>query len=166
MTVAFPALYACSGNEKTEEAYSRDPRITEIDSTELHSLMLNDSENLRLINIWATWCAPCLEEFPVFVELTEKYRNKKFEFIAVSADEQKDKSKVLRFLNRQEPAVDSYIFETEDVYHLIYSESIGWNGSLPFTILVEPGGKVIYRLNEAIEPNEFKLMLSKHPILN
>jgi thiol-disulfide isomerase/thioredoxin len=155
-------ILGCTDQEKQRPV---NPTITQIDSTQLHSIILNDSENLRLINIWATWCAPCLEEFPVFVEESEKYADKNFEFIAVSADELGDSLKVLRFLEKQSPVTDSYIFEGEYVYQLIYNEDIGWNGSLPFTVLVEPGGKVIFRQNEAIEPESFRKLLADHPML-
>jgi len=134
--------------------------VVDIDSATLHSLILNDSRNLRVLNIWATWCRPCLEEFPIFVELHDKYQNENFDFIAVSADEQKDREKVLAFLKKQSSPVDSFIFESDSVYQLIYNESIGWNGSLPFTIVIDPQGNAIYRLNEAIEPVFFRELIA------
>ena len=165
LIVVFSGLVSCTDRKGREESANA-PELTAIDSTALHQLILNESDNLRLINIWATWCAPCLEEFPVFVELADQYSDKPFEFIAVSADEMKDREKVLRFLTKQNPLVDSYIFAGEEVYQLIYNESIGWNGSLPFTILVEPGGRVAYRVNEAIDPVDFTRMLAAHPMIN
>jgi thiol-disulfide isomerase/thioredoxin len=152
-----------SCRESKSEFFTDDNKveIVDIDSATLHSLILNDSRNLRVLNIWATWCRPCLEEFPVFVELQTKYQDSNFEFVAVSADEQKDRRKVASFLEKQDGYVDSFIFESDSVYQLIYNESIGWNGSLPFTIVVDSSGEAIYRINEAIEPESFKSLIAQ-----
>ena len=45
------------------------------------------------IDIWATWCKPCLQQLPAMKELEEKYRGSNVEFISISVDADKDKAK-------------------------------------------------------------------------
>jgi cytochrome c biogenesis protein CcmG/thiol:disulfide interchange protein DsbE len=40
-----------------------------------------------LVNFWATWCAPCKHEIPIFVELVEKYKDQKFTILGISTDD-------------------------------------------------------------------------------
>ncbi len=58
-----------------------------IDGAGLKRLVANDTENYRLINLWATWCGPCVSELPQFVDINRMYRKRHFEMITISMDE-------------------------------------------------------------------------------
>jgi thiol-disulfide isomerase/thioredoxin len=118
--------------------------------------MKNNSGKLRLINVWATWCGPCVTEFSSFVNINRMYRNRDFEFISISADEQGKKDKALQFLQKQEASNTNYLFSIDDKYKLIESLDSSWQGGLPYTIIVEPGGKIIYRSDGIIDEAELK----------
>ena len=49
-----------------------------IDEKGLRALAKNEGKRLRLINVWATWCGPCVEELPEFVAMNRMYRNRGF----------------------------------------------------------------------------------------
>ncbi len=73
-----------------------------INVSELSQIVKQSIGKPVLINIWATWCEPCREEFPDLVDLSKKY-NKNIRFIGISADEVDDlDSKVSRFLKKHE----------------------------------------------------------------
>jgi thiol-disulfide isomerase/thioredoxin len=116
----------------------------------------NNSDKLRLINVWATWCGPCVNEFPEFITMNRMYRKRDFEFISISADELPKQNKALEFLKKQESSVTNYIFAGDNKYDLIDAIDPKWQGALPYTLLVEPGGKIVYAKEGAIDPFELK----------
>jgi len=119
-------------------------------------LIKKNGKKLRLINVWATWCGPCTMEFPDFITLDRMYRGRDFEFISVSSDKMEKKDKVLDFLKTQEAANKNYIFSGKDIYQLIEAIDPAWQGALPYTILVEPGGKIVYHQQGTIEMQKMK----------
>lgn len=127
-----------------------------IDEPALKALLKNDTDKVRLINIWATWCGPCVQELPDFVDINRMYRNRDFEFITVSADKPDKKDKALATLKKLEASNKNYLFNSEDKYKLIEAIDPEWQGALPYTILIEPGGKVLYRKQGTIVPFEMK----------
>ena len=71
----------------------------------------NNTDKLRLINVWATWCGPCITEFPDFIDMNRMYRARDFEFISISADDPAQKEKVLKFLKGKEASNKNYLLE-------------------------------------------------------
>jgi peroxiredoxin len=130
-----------------------------IDSAGIRALAANDSDNLRLINVWATWCGPCVVEFPDFVEMNRMYRLRGFELVSISADGPAKHAKVLSFLKKQQAAHSNYLFESDDQYALIEAVDENWQGALPYTMLVEPGGRVIYSEQGGVDPLAMKRLI-------
>ncbi len=136
-----------------------------IDEAGLKELLKNKSDKLRLINVWATWCGPCITEFPDFVTINRMYRGRDFEFISVSADNPEKGDKVLKFLQKQQASNANYLFSVDDKYKLIDIIDPKWQGALPYTILVEPGGKIVYAKQGTIDPAEMKRTIVDHPMI-
>lgn len=134
--------------------------LEEIDINDIKELIRNNtSGKLRLINIWATWCGPCISEFQDLVIIDRMYRGRKFEFITISADKKEKKEEVLSFLKDQQASNTNYIFSKDDVYQMIEAIAPDWQGSLPYTLLVEPGGKILYKKQDTIDPYEMKKLI-------
>jgi thiol-disulfide isomerase/thioredoxin len=134
--------------------------LEEIDARGVKELIKNNSsEKVRLINIWASWCGPCILEFPDLIITDRMYRGRAFEFVSISADKLTQKDNVLKFLKKQEASNKNYIFNKEDVYELIEAVDPQWQGALPYTIVIEPGGKVIYRKQDTIDPPSMKKLI-------
>jgi thiol-disulfide isomerase/thioredoxin len=127
-----------------------------IDEAGIRKLVRNDSKKLRLINVWATWCGPCVIEFPELVAINRMYRGREFEFVTISADAPENKEQALGFLKKQQASSSNYIFSIDDKYKLVEAVDREWPGALPYTILVEPGGKVIFRVQGELSPLELK----------
>jgi len=125
----------------------------------IQELLKNNSEKLRLINVWATWCGPCVTEFPDFITINRMYRGRDFEFISISADEPSKKEKALKFLQKQQASNTNYIFSSTDKYKLIEAIDPKWQGALPYTILVEPKGKIVYAKQGAMDPTALKKLI-------
>lgn len=139
--------------------------LTEIDVQGIKDLMKNDTDKLRLINIWATWCGPCIIEYPEFINIHRMYKDRDFEFVSISTDKPENKDKVLKFLRNKNSAVDNYIFSDDDIYKLIDAVDPEWDGALPYTVLLEPGGNNKFSEMGTINPLELKRIIVDHPMI-
>ena len=134
-----------------------------IDTAGVKALVKNDSDKVRLINVWATWCGPCVAEMPDLVEMHRMYRKRDFEIITISADKMQMQDKALEMLNKNHASMRNYIFEG-DVYALIEALDPNWPGALPHAIIVSPapgGGKITYRHTGQFDPLELKRAIVK-----
>lgn len=137
--------------------------LEEVDTKGLSALLANSSDNLRLINFWATWCGPCVAEYPDFIEIHRMFTDRGFEFVSVSADNLDIKDKVHSFLKKRTSAVSNFIYSEGDKYAMIEAIDPEWDGALPYTVLVEPGGKVVYKMMGSIDPFQLKKTIVNHP---
>ena len=93
---------------------------------------------------------------PDLVDINRMYRRRDFEFIGISADEPAKKNKALQFLQKSAASNTNYIFNADDKYQLIDAVDPKWQGALPYTLLVEPGGKIVYSREGPIDPQALK----------
>jgi thiol-disulfide isomerase/thioredoxin len=134
--------------------------IEELTPDQLKTLLANQGINYKLINVWATWCGPCVTEFPSFVEMNRMYRNREFELITISLDDLGRKPNALNFLTKKQASMKNYIFKG-DKYAFIEQVDKKWEGSLPYTIFIAPGGKILYSKQGIIEPLELKKLIAE-----
>ncbi len=125
--------------------------LSTVSTAALRELAQNATDKPRLINAWATWCGPCVTEFPDLVKIHRMYRGRGLEVVTVSADFPDNKEGALKFLKGQEASTRNVILVSDDSYALIDALDKEWPGALPYTILVAPGGKVIYRTQGAFD---------------
>ncbi len=152
--------------EKAKSDWANEPvNLDLITEAGIRNLLKNDSDKLRLINVWATWCGPCVMEFPDFITMNRMYRGRDFELITISADEPAKKDKALQFLKKKQASTTNYIFSIDDKYKLIEAIDPKWQGALPYTILVEPGGKIVYAKQGPIDPAKMKMMIVENPLI-
>ena len=148
------------GVAKEKAAWAKEPvELQTIDDAGLKELVANKSDKLRLINVWATWCGPCVTEFPEFMQMYHMFRGRDFEFVSISADSPDKKDKALKFLQGKFASNKNYIFNADDKYKLIEAVDPKWQGALPYTLLVEPGGKIVYAGQGPIDPHKLKKMI-------
>jgi thiol-disulfide isomerase/thioredoxin len=136
-------------NEETAE-------LETIDFDGLKKLVANDTKNLRVINVWATWCGPCVTEFPELVQIHRMYRNREFEFITITADPPERREQALAFLSKQHASMKNHIFNEDDPYKLADALGFEWQGALPYTAVMAPGGKVVFSQMGPVEPLALK----------
>jgi len=130
--------------------------LTLISLDGIRKLVRNDTDKLRLINLWATWCGPCVTELPEMVTMNRMYRRRNFELITISANAPEEKEQALKILKEKHVAAANYLFEGNDKYKLVEAVDPQSPGPLPHTILVAPGGKVIYRKSGPCDPLDVK----------
>jgi thiol-disulfide isomerase/thioredoxin len=130
--------------------------LTTINAKDVSELVKNNTSKLRLINVWATWSEPSVEQIEQFVIMNRMYRQRDFELITISADSPAKEQQVLSALKKQQASCKNYLFAPGDIYQLMEAIDKDMLGGLPYTLLIEPGGKVIYRKLGLIEPLELK----------
>jgi peroxiredoxin len=133
-----------------------------INEAGVKKLAANDSGKLRLVNLWATWCGPCVAEMPELVEMHRMYRKRDFELVTISLDVADDKDKAAQTLREQHASAKNYLFDSTDRDKLAEALDPEWPGPLPYTLLIAPGGKILYRRSGAIEPLELKRAIVDH----
>ncbi len=152
--------------KKNDEDWAKQPvNLEMIDESGIRELLKNKSDKLVMINIWATWCGPCVSEFPEFIKMKRMYNARDFEFISISADQPSKKEKVHEFLKKKQAANPNYLFSGENKYKLIEAVDPNWQGALPYTIVVEPGGKIIYAKQSTIDPLQMRKLIVEHPLI-
>jgi peroxiredoxin len=143
--------------KRTLELWAREKVTVEMaDAKSIKELIKNDSGKLRLVNIWASWSGPSVKQLREFVTMNRMYRKRDFELITISADSPKRRNRVLSALKKQQVSCKNLLFDSEDEYELMAAVDKDLLGGIPYTILIQPGGKVIYRKVGMIEPLEVK----------
>lgn len=161
-------------NEKWEKG---EVDVQLIDAAGVAALRKNDTRKVRIFNVWATWCGPCVKEFPELVATQRKFGLRPVELITLSMDDPKDKPAVKAFLEKQNAIVpeklkaslkeegrsgNAYIFNAASSDALIQALDAEWPGPIPHTLVVAPGGEVIYRHNGLIDGDELRAKLLEH----
>jgi peroxiredoxin len=131
----------------------------------LKTLMQNKTDKLRLINVWATWCVPCVQEFNNMVTLNRMFRDRGLQLVTISADAAAQKDKARLFLQKKQASGLNYIYTGGDRYKMIETIDPKWEGALPYTLLVEPGGKVVYRHQGIIDFEGMKKVIFNQPMI-
>ncbi len=126
------------------------------DAAALKALRANDSNKLRLVSFWATWCGPCITEFPDLVTINRMYRHRAFEFVSVAANFPDERNEVLEFLKKQQASNRNLLFAGTDKYKLMEAFDPDWNAALPYTMLIAPGGEVLYKVQGPMDPLKVK----------
>jgi len=131
------------------------------DAAALRALRKNDSGKLRLVNFWATWCGPCLTEFPDLVTINRMYRHRAFEMVSVAANFPDEKKEVLETLTQKQASNRNLMFADTDKYKRMEAFDKDWNAALPFTVLIAPGGEYLYKVQGALDPLAVKRAIVK-----
>ncbi|HEY2722357.1 MAG TPA: redoxin family protein [Chitinophagaceae bacterium] len=174
VTVKTTKVFGCSTKwaekkdwvKKGFEEWAKEPvSLDTIDLAGVKDLVKNNSGKLRVINVWATWCGPCVVEFPEFVNMNRMYRDRDFEFISICLDDMEKKDKALKFLKEKQASNKNYIFNIDNKYTFIEAMDPNWPGALPYTMIIEPGGKVIYAQENIIDPAKIKRLIVDDPTI-
>lgn len=136
--------------------------IEPLDLAGAAALAKNSGEKYTLINLWATWCGPCVAELPEFVEMNRMYRKRPFRMVSISLDDPEKRAAALKMLDEVHLSSTNYILKAEDKDKFAEALDREWPGPIPYTLLIAPGGKVVYRKSGPIEPLELRRVIVEH----
>jgi peroxiredoxin len=157
--------------KQTEKWNTTPVDVEPIDTSGVAELRKNGTANVRLFNVWATWCGPCVAEFPELVTTARKFDMRNFEFISISADEVKESAKVKAFLEKNGAGLsdrlkksvkaenrksNAYVFTGGTTEDLMKALDPDWPGGIPHTVLVDANGTILWRHNGAVNGDELR----------
>ena len=122
---------------------------------DFNKLRTDSQGKVLLINFWATWCAPCVAEFPEFVMIDKTYRAKGVRMVSISTDEKSDLAgAVIPFLKKQKAEFESFLSDADDPQELIDVVDKNWSGALPATFVFDKQGKIVFTKYGIIDREE------------
>lgn len=114
--------------------------VEDIDKSKLQNLIKNRKGKILLLNIWASWCAPCKKEFPDLVKLADKYKKSKVEIVGLSVDDRDDlNSDVIPFLEKNNVNFKIYLQNFKNIEELLEFFP-QWQGAIPLTVIFDAKG--------------------------
>jgi thiol-disulfide isomerase/thioredoxin len=131
-------------------------QLLPITEKEVPGLLASLKGNVVLVNFWATWCGPCVKEFPNLVKLQKLYREKGVTVVFISVDEPEDAETAVRpFLQKEKVTFTSYIKNGDDE-SFIDAFGKGWRGAIPTTFVYDRTGKQVTALTGARDYKTFE----------
>jgi peroxiredoxin len=153
VAVKHTGVFGCSTKWKEKSASSAEAlrRIAEqpvkldlASAEDLRRLRQNPGKHMVLISFWATWCGSCIDEFADFQDTFLMYKVRDFELITVSANMPDEKDGVLRMLEKKHATSRNLLFASNDTAALQAAFDPRWESAVPYTVLLDPNGKVLY----------------------
>ena len=129
---------------------------------DLEALKESNKGKVVLVNFWATWCVPCVKEFPEIVKLYRNYQKKDFKVIFISVDSPEEiDSKVKPYLKKKNVDFVTYYSNFDDVAELIDSFDKKWGGDIPATYIFNKTGRITSTLQGKKSYDEFEEAIEK-----
>lgn len=123
-------------------AQTKSPTVRPLDADGLKSLLSDRKGRGLVLNVWATWCIPCVEEFPDLVRLDSLYRSRGVDVVTVSIDfEDEVDTKIRPFLRRMRATMPAYVNAFQTPADLIDALEPSWSGAIPATFAYDAGGR-------------------------
>ena len=126
----------------------------------LTALRHNPTGKLLLVNFYATWCGPCVTEFPDLMATNRMYRGRPFSFTTVSSNVPAEEPQVLKFLQKMNASTTNLLYGSDDTYAMQDAFDPELGAAVPVTVLLGPKGEVLYH-----EQGEIDLMAIRRAIL-
>jgi len=134
-----------SARKELQKIETEPVSVSLVSADDLKKLRANGTGKVLLVNFWATWCGPCVHEFPDLETTYRMYRLRDFDLVTVSTNMPDEKAGVLKMLERQHASGRNLLFGSTDTYAMQAAFDPKWDSPVPFTILLSPDGKVLYR---------------------
>ena len=116
--------------------------VLRIDAAALRARVADGRARVTLVNMWATWCGPCREEFPALVAVARRHRAEGLRLLLVSADFADQLPATRAFLEANGARDTSYIKDEPDMA-FINGVHAAWSGALPATLLYDDHGRLL-----------------------
>ena len=114
---------------------------------DLERIIQTKDDTLRVVNFWATWCKPCIEELPHFEKVSLEFKGKPVKVILVSLDFKSKADMVSAFTQRKNLKSTALLLDQGNPNEWIDKISPQWSGAIPATLFVR-GTKPVYQFHE------------------
>ncbi|MGZ3903101.1 MAG: TlpA family protein disulfide reductase [Bacteroidia bacterium] len=115
------------------------------DFAEFEKSVQKNNDTLYVVNVWATWCVPCVKEMPFFFQSAKTHANEKVKIVFASLNSLKELEKVQAFADKKNIAQDVFILNAGNPNDWIDKVDKSWGGSIPATVMYKKSKKVFFR---------------------
>lgn len=110
--------------------------VERIKIPELEKILNNPDDKIHVVNFWATWCGPCVREFPVFEKVAGDYNGKNVKFLMISLDfPSQIEKQLIPFLKKNNATLDIAVMMDVDYNAWIDKVDNNWQGDIPATLV-------------------------------
>ncbi len=153
-------MYKEAGRQKELERIERMPvNLKPASPDDLRALRKNSMGKVLLVDFWATWCAPCREEFPEFETMYRMYGRRNFDLVTVSINYPDEQPGVLKVLNGEHATSTNLIMGSTDIYANLAAFDPQWNAAVPYTLLIRPDGEIIYKSQGTVDAVKLRRLI-------
>ena len=142
LAVSLAAALAAGCGAPADRGGAPEPTLRAATAAQVLEAARAPGAKVALINVWATWCQPCVEEFPDLVRLQRAYGDRGLRLVLVSADFEEQKDAVLVFLKKQGVDFPTYLKDQKDEA-FIDGLDARWSGALPASFVLDDRGAVV-----------------------
>jgi thiol-disulfide isomerase/thioredoxin len=103
-----------------------------------------ENDTLYIVNFWATWCKPCVEELPVFEKAAQAFKQQPVKIILVSQDAKNRTVQVGDFLKKNNYTSEAFILSAGNPNVWIDQIDKNWSGTIPMTLCYKNGNKTYF----------------------
>jgi peroxiredoxin len=131
-------------------------RLEMATATDLKTLRANSTKHMVLVSFWATWCGSCIDEFSDLQDTYLMYKVRDFDLVTVSANMPDEKAGVLKMLEKKHATSRNLLFASDDTAALQAAFDPSWESAVPYTVLLDADGKVLYKSLGAVDILELR----------
>ncbi len=163
--VKHTGVFGCS-TKWQEKAASRIEALRKIEeqpvklemasAEDLKKLRANPTKHMLLVSFWATWCGSCIDEFADFQDTYQMYKVRDFDLVTVAANMPDEKNSVMRMLEKQHATSRNLIICSDDTAALQKAFDPTWESAVPYTVLIDGDGKILYKRIGSIDMLELR----------
>lgn len=160
-TAQSPDASASSENPGSTTVNKTKPTLKKVTHSDALSVVKQSGATLTVVNFWATWCVPCVEEFPSFVKLDERLDDRGVDVMFISTDFPNQKQKVVEFLAEQGITGTSYL-KTGKTTPFVNAFSEEWSGAVPATFVYDSEGTLLDFWEGKVSYEKLKKRVTDH----
>ncbi len=134
--------FCCGGSSLSAQTKDSSLTVGPLDVKGIEHLVHSRNGKFLFLNVWATWCQPCVEEFPDIVKLYSEYHDAGVDFASISVDYPDEaESKILPFLVSRHVPFKVYVANVKKDEDFINALNPSWSGAVPATFIFDGIGR-------------------------
>lgn len=134
-------------------------QVRKINPAQLETLM-RTGDSVTVVNLWATWCVPCIKELPAFEKQARLNPSVRFVYISLDLDEAYP-GKIRQFVRQRKLSGEVYWMEESNANNYARIIDPRWEGSIPATVILNPAKAYRKFIEGVLEEEQLQWELSR-----